>query len=281
MLGLPGLRNIARAVPSEAMDELVPQDPNPPVHPVFPKPKPETREGWGPRQRGHVQPVLGTIDDEAALRALTLSLTGWLHKDGRFVANGTFDEQETLRVAPDMAFVYERHEAERAEVDTRKKAEWDVLLLLHGSMEKLIEANEEHDYVSRVRRNNLYPHLPYAIADAGWIKLRLWRPEGEKHITAERKPTEDNPYEPHLVALCEKLGGKLHNPAVKVSPPSPAALPEPDAEAGRRAERFSRMGLRTDQIALAELMLQDDVLPQEVYDELDWDEPDPVPGLRF
>ncbi|MBE7198235.1 MAG: hypothetical protein INR70_10585 [Parafilimonas terrae] len=278
MSGLSGLRNIAKAVPSEAMDELVPQNPNPPVHPQF---KPETREGWGPRQRGHMQPVLGTIDDEDALRALTLSGTGWLHKDGRFVANGTFDERETLRVAPDMAPVYERYEAERAAVDARKKAEWDVLLLLHGTMDKLIEANEEHDYVSRVRENNLYPNILSAIADAGWIKLRLWRPEGEKHITAERKPTEDNLYEPHLVALCEKLGGKLHNPAVKVSPPSPAPLPEPDAEAATRAERFAELGLLSDQIALAEEMIRNGVVPEEVLQTLGWDDPDAVQGPRF
>ncbi len=211
MAEVSGLRQLARAGGSAAMDET-----------QFANDEPVPRSDavgvtrWLPRQRGTVQPVLGTVGDPAALRALTLSDGGWLHEDGRLVADGTFRANDALRVAPEMAAVFERLDAEVKAVEASREAAWDALLAHYQSMglseNCLIGDCQEHGYVDDIDERHPMPDHRAEFARAGWIRLAMSRQGDAKMISVRSEPAEGRSYEDHLLALSGALRCQVDDP---------------------------------------------------------------------
>ncbi|MCB4805873.1 hypothetical protein QO001_006102 [Methylobacterium brachiatum] len=226
-----GLRGLKKAARSEALDEVHPQNPEPLPHYVVAPQEPSTRDGWLPRLRGHMQPVLGHVGDERALRALATSGRGWLHEDGRLVACGTFDSIDALRIVPDMEGVFDVFDADKAAVEARIDAEIAEFKAANGyeadtigiygiSVDNVfLSDDQEYGYTDNIRGKHPEPCPIEDITRAGWISLNLRRDTAFKVVSAGREIKDVSAHNALLRTMCQHFDCHLETPVA----PKPTA----------------------------------------------------------
>lgn len=227
MAGSSGLRGLVRAGEPAAMDEALLRSDEP--HPAASSEPRYTR--FLPAPRGRMEPVAGTIGDRDAVHALAVSGGGWLHADGRIVANGSASGMNPLCIILEMTPVIERLAGEVAAVEALRQADRDALLaeyLATGRTEDEFHFDDaDHDYAAEIAKDHPGPDVEGELGRAGWIALDLWRDRGVKEIRVTGQRVASASHEEHLSALADLLEARLHYPyrRTKVPPTTNAWSP--------------------------------------------------------
>lgn len=169
---------------------------------------------YATRRRGYERPSIGRVSDAGVLRNLSES-GGWLHADGRVLANGPCTGFLAFLIVPEMApVVVAQAEAIAAIAPGRARAD---AALPDG---RTYEVDARHDPwgdPDDPRWSGPNQIAGRAVRDAGWVRLTTRRDRGVKEILVE--PGEHaSPFEQHLVALARKLGCRIVSSAPDVDP---------------------------------------------------------------
>ncbi|KQP51148.1 hypothetical protein ASF41_13255 [Methylobacterium sp. Leaf111] len=161
---------------------------------------------FAPRQRGPMRPALGPVTDASVLAALAASGSGWLHRDGRVLADGGCTGFSAHVMVPDTNHILVAHL--KAIADLIKAAE-EGRTAAPG--EPVIEVGE--GYERRSIRDGYGWVGPdraaqKAIREAGWAKLTLRRDRGVKEILIGPRDKEAR-FEKHLAKIATHLGCRV------------------------------------------------------------------------
>lgn len=178
---------------------------------------------YAPRRRGWAVPMAGRITDADVLRNLSEN-GGWLHQDGRLVANGPCTGFHAFLIVPGMTHVVVAQVQAVAAITT--EAEKLGRAPAGGRMDEDSKPHDrwsDPDDPSWGRPNR---EAGRAIREAGWVRLTMRRDRGAKEIIVG-PDDHASPIKDHLLALAKKLGRRI----VSVDPEGgPVTLFNPAAE---------------------------------------------------
>ncbi|MGW9820260.1 hypothetical protein ACUXK4_002831 [Methylorubrum extorquens] len=164
---------------------------------------------YAPRRRGCASPSIGRVGDAGVLCDLSES-GGWLHADGRVLANGPCTGFIAFLIVPEMAPV----------VVAQARAIAAIALAVERAGVALLDGRAQHDPwgdPDDPRWGGPNQVAGRAVRDAGWVRLTTRRDRCVKEILVE--PGEHaSPFEEHLVALARKLGCRIVSSAPDLGP---------------------------------------------------------------
>ncbi|AWN37658.1 hypothetical protein [Methylobacterium radiodurans] len=169
---------------------------------------------YAPRRRGCGSPSIGRVSDTGVLRNLSES-GGWLHEDGRVLANGPCTGFHAFLIVPEMAPVVVA-QAEAIAVIAPGVGGADAALP-DGCAYEVDARHDPWGDPDDPRWGGHNQIAGRAVRDAGWVRLTTRRNRGVKEILVE--PGEHaSPFEEHLVALARKLVCRIVSSAPDVGP---------------------------------------------------------------
>ncbi|CAO4170462.1 hypothetical protein CLBKND_01598 [Methylorubrum aminovorans] len=210
-----------------------------------------------PAPRGRIEPSAGTVGDREAVHALAVGGGGWLHTDGRIVANGSASGTSALRVIPEMVPLLDRLEAEVAAVEASRRSEREAMLadyLASGRTEDEFHFDDaDHDYAAQIAADHPGPDVEAELGRAGWISLDLRRDRGVKEIRVTGQRSASASHDPHLSVLADLLGARLDFPFRRAATPEPGrdliAGPDLSPEQADMVDHVMRTGKLPDGLA--------------------------------
>jgi hypothetical protein len=217
MTVMTGLRDLAKTRAPAVVDETPSLSPEP----APPYIAPPRFTPFVPAPRGRSAPVVGTIEERDTLRALAQSGGGWLHKDGRIVANGSLFGVDALRTLPELAPLLERLDGEAVAAKAAKETERDELLagyLAKGKTDDdFLDDAQESDLYDQLDQDHPGPDVAGELERAGWISLRLRQDRGVKEVAVSGRQSESPAHAGHLETLCSRLGCTLNGRSPKAN----------------------------------------------------------------